>query len=265
MNIFEGQIRHAQEVFKLHKSIPERLQGYLRFRPKATGITLVSFFEFAPMRGLDLKAVRNNDSINRTLNVLNKHADFLLSPLKSDDEKIKILGKLGFKTRGKTQEEYLEEDVQAFVIREILGGNYMSVPAAMSTGLRLVGLEYLTSEFEWSDKGKKERIDVVCLDKQDSCKVIILELKKIRTTNLKQYTYKPFLQKNQAEFRQFISALKGLDLSNRELEIRMMYLMPSHPRLVENRWKEIIHKFHLDGILFYKVGFPPDRLILPDR
>jgi len=255
MNIFKGQTENAPKVYGLRKMIPEKLKCYLDFRPKATGITLVSFFDFAPMRGLNI----NDKNIKSVLGAFTRKQDFLLSPDKDDEDKIKILQDLKFKTRGTTGSDYLEEDVQAFLIREILNSGDRDMPRHIVKSCNLLGLRYLTSEFEWSSK-KIDRVDILCCDKDDFHKIVVIELKKVRTTKLLQRRYLNILQKNSGDLIRFISALTNttLDVAT-PIEIHMVYLMPSHPRLDTNLWRQIVAEHGVDDIVFYKTGYLFDR------
>ena len=258
MDIFKGQTANAEKAYEWRKEIPEKLNRYLDFRPKATGITLVSFFDFAPMRGLQV----NPKNIRSVLNILKRRQDFLISPAKSDEEKIEILQNIGFKARAYSNEEYLEEDVQAFLAREILSYSDKDMPQRIANSCNFSGLKYLTSEFEWSSGGV-DRVDILCCDKDNYYKILIIELKKIRTTQLKQTRYLGILRKKSKELIRFISVLTGKKLNERNpLDIHMVYLMPSHPHLEIAMWEKIAVKHGIDGIIFYNTGYPCDRIVL---
>ena len=111
MNIFKGQTENASKVYELRKEIPDKLSCYLDFRPRAGGIKLVSLFDFAPMWGF-------SKTLKGALAKIKRNQDFLISPNKDDEEKRKMLYSLGFNIRKSGNEDYLEEDVQAFLIRE---------------------------------------------------------------------------------------------------------------------------------------------------
>ena len=257
MNIFKKQTENAKKAFKWREKIPERLRCYLDFRPKATGITLVSFFDFAPMRGLQI----NEKNIRPVLSTLTSKQNFLISPAKSDEEKIKILQRLEFKTRPIKNEEYLEEDVQAFLIREILSRGDKDIPQRIIKSCNFSGLKYVTSEFEWSNGGK-DRADVLCCDKNNYYKILIIELKKIRITQLKQTRYLNVLKEKSEDLIRFISVLTNKKLEDKTLlDIHMIYLMPSHPRLDTKMWEKIVIEYGIDGIIFYNTGYPFDRMV----
>lgn len=258
MNIFKGQTENAKIVYEWRKEIPEKLNCYLDFRPKATGITLVSFFDFAPMRGLQV----SDKSIKSVLSAIKRKQDFLISPEKSDKEKISILKELRFKTRLANTEEYLEEDVQAFLIREILSHSDKDIPQRIIRSYNFSGLKYLTSEFEWSSNGI-DRVDILCCDKNNYYKILVIELKKIRTTQLKQNRYLNILKAKSSDLIGFISALTNKKLEDKTpLDIHMIYLMPSHPRLETKMWERIVIEHGIDGIIFYNTGYPFDRMVI---
>lgn len=257
-DIFKGQTANAEKVCEWRKAIPQKLSRYLDFRPKAYGITLVSLFDFAPMRGLQV----NPKNIRAVLNMLKRRQDFLISPAKSDEEKIEILQAIGFKTRANNNEEYLEEDVQAFLAREILSYSDKDMPQRIANSCNFSGLKYLTSEFEWSGDGV-DRVDILCCDKENYYKILVIELKKIRTTQLKQTRYLNILKKKSSELIRFISALTSKKLNEKQpIDIHMIYLMPSHPRLEIAMWERIVTKHGVDGIIFYNTGYPCDRIVL---
>lgn len=258
MNIFKRQTENAAKAYELRNAIPEKLKCYLDFRPKATGITFVSFFDFAPMRGLEV----NDKEINSVLNKIKSKQDFLISPDKDGKEKRDIFKDLGFKARCDNGSEYLEEGVQAFLIREILRRGDKDMLQRIIEGCNFLGLEYLTSEFEWSSDKVVDRIDILCCDKENYRKVLVLELKKVRTTQLKQGRYLNILRDNEGELIRFISALtnRAFDETT-HLDIHMIYLMPSHPRLEPAMWDKVVSKHGIDGIIFYNTGYPFDGII----
>lgn len=259
INIFKGQIENAIKAYSLKKEIPEKLRCYLDFRPKATGITLVSFFDFAPMRGLEM----NSKNVKEILTQLKKQQDFLLSPNKDEQEKIEKIGKFGFLAKSNKKEEYLEEDIQAFLIREILSSSDKDIPQRIAKICGFSGLKYLTSEFEWSDKGKIDRIDILCCDKLNYNRVVILELKKIRTTKLSQARYFKTLKDNESSLKELISALTSKEFDKKDsIELKMIYLMPGHPRLEEEFWRGVVSRADINGIIFYKMGFSFDRSVV---
>ncbi|MFH1061884.1 MAG: hypothetical protein V1747_03240 [Candidatus Omnitrophota bacterium] len=256
MNIFEGQIRNAKKAYEWRSFIPNNLKNYLDFRSKATGITLVSLFDFAPMRGINV----NSDNIKFIMETLTKEQDFLLSPNKDDDKKRAILEKLKFKSRLATKEEYLEEDVQAFLVREILSSenNAKNIAQKIIEECKLSSLKYLASEFEWSEQGKKDRVDILCCDGGDYNKLLIIELKKVRTTKLEQARYLKIFKEHETEIKKFVAVLTGKEVDACRTDIKIIYLMPSHPRLDKNMWVKVIKEQGVDGIIFYNTGYPFD-------
>jgi len=256
MNIFEGQIRNAKKAYEWRRNIPRKLRNYLDFRPKATGITLVSLFDFAPMRGINV----NGNNIKSIMETLTKEQDFLLSPNKDDDKKRAILEALNFKSRAAATEEYLEEDVQAFLVREILSSedSAKNIAQKIIEECKFSSLKYLASEFEWSEQGKKDRVDVLCCDSGDYNKLLIVELKKVRTTKLEQARYLKIFRKHENEIKKFVAALTGKEVDSCRADVKIIYLMPSHPRLEKNMWKKVIKEQGVDGIIFYNTGYPFD-------
>lgn len=257
MGIFTGQIKHARKAYEWSENIPEKLRRYLYLRPKTTGITLVSLFDFAPMRGTDV----NDNNIDSVINKFNENYDFLVSPNKDENDKIEILRELNFKSRSNKEEDYLEEDVQAFLIREIIDSDDVikDIPKRISKKCGFSGLKYLTSEFEWSINGKKDRIDVLCCDKEDHSKLLVIELKKIRTTKLDQTRYVKVLNDNQDQIKKFVAALTNIAPKKSGIDVKIIYLMPSHPRLDEKKWGSIVKRERVDGIVFYNTGFSFDK------
>lgn len=257
MDIFAGQIKNARKACEWSIKIPKRLRRYLYLRPTANGITLVSFFDFAPMRG---KGV-NNKNIDFIISELDKKYAFLVSPQKSKNDKIEILKKLDFKSKAKSATDYLEEDVHAFLIREIMDSEDVikDMPKRISERCGFSRLKYLTSEFEWSINGKKDRIDILCCDKEDHDKLLVIELKKIRTTKLNQIRYVKVLEDNQEEMKKFIATLTNTPADSSRIGIKIIYFMPSHASLDKTKWDDIAKRKGVNAIFFYNTGFSFDR------
>jgi len=252
-----GQIRNAKSVFKLQQQIPHLLGPFLGLRAKENGMTLVSFFDFAPMRGRKV----TERTADRILKELKDQQELLTDPEKSKEEKKKALRGFPSKKPGKG---FLEEDVQAFLIREIINPERLGdISQRICEVCDCQKLKYLASEFEWSLNGKKDRIDILCRDQNDPSKIVIIELKKVRITQLKQARYIRVFQehRHQEELKSFVAALTGYPVVSGALDIRMVYLMPDHPRLNPKEWEEIVCKNHVDGIVFYNQDFSPGNLV----
>lgn len=257
--MLEGQIKNARKVYELRKYIPDDLRPFLDFRPKKTGITLVSFFEFAPMRGVNV----SHKAAQEEMAKIGKMKESLLAPTVDDEAKIKKLTDLGFKSRKKDADDYLEEDVQAFLCRELLKPAEGDIPRHIREDLLgLKGrLKYLTAEFEWSLDGEKDRVDILCRDEKDPARLVVIELKKIRTEKLEQSRYVPILKTHEKELADFAAALTGVkELQPGNLRISMIYLMPNHHRLDIAQWRNVATKCGIDGIVFYEHAFSFGRI-----
>src|SRR3989338_2735607 len=203
------------------------------------------------MRGRDLSSANIEDVMNK----LKAKEDLLISPNKKNDSKRDVLEDLEFKVRGKHNSLYLEEDVQAFLIREILSGMSRDLTGRIAQASGFSSLEYLTSEFELSE-GSKDRVDVLCCDSGDPYRIIVIELKKIRSTHLEQTRYLSTLLNHKADLMSFINNLTGKKLDpSHSIDIQQVYLMPYHPDIDQKKWEKIASKNGVKGILFYNSGF----------
>lgn len=252
----EGQIKQAAFARELRMKIPNQLRSFIDIRPTQKALTVVSLFPYAPMRGIpNLSAV----AVGSLLEKLAAAATDLLSPDKSDVAKVAVLGSLGFKSRKHrmTQEpvsyatHYVEEDVQAYLIRELLG-NAESPFARQFRSVMGAPIRYLCCELEWSWEGSALRPDVICHDTENPARVLIVELKARRTTKLGQVVeYRGFLNRYGEELRRFISALSGVEVQ-RVLEVHTAFLMAHHPNSPED-WAG--HERNAGTrILFYQAG-----------
>lgn len=259
MGIFEGQIKNAKVAKELTGLIAPELRSSFSVRPTATSLTLYSVFDFAPMRGVSGNARKIREKILK----INEGKNILLGNSCDVEEKIIYLKSLKFKKKpeAKHASTYLEEDVQAHYIRELMR-NKLELKS-----LGYDNLSFLASEFQWSKVEEQEtmqikkilptRIDIVCYDKSMPNKILIMELKKKRQQTFNQGEYKYFLKKNESEFRNFYNALIGNNVKE-ELDFRMIYVMPDYEDIEKKRkdkeeWKRLMNDSDckIDGILFY--------------
>lgn len=151
---------HAAKDTYDNIKLDANFRKYFHLRPTSSGITIVSTFSFAPMRGIDVQARELHDTLVR----LNSRLKFLVSDNKSTDEKTEVLIKeFGFKKRDK-DETVLEEYAQALFIKGML-----------QKQSEYEGARFVASEFTLE---KRNRFDVVGI--KDNT-LYIFELKKGRT------------------------------------------------------------------------------------
>lgn len=263
MELFEGQTESAKIVKELRGKIPSKLKPFIDFRPTKDGITIVSLFDYYPMRGKDIRrSSACQNELEKVMQKIDDRSSILLSA-KSDDDKIRIFEELGFKIPDKQSEkEYLESDVQASIIRDLINGGVWK-RTLTKTIPETISLNYLTSELAWSDrldnKEGKGRPDIVCLGLPNF--VVIIEVKKVRQTDLQQVvSYKTKLENNIKSFLSFATALSGSNLPN-HLIFKTVFVMP-YTTGRQPEWKKIARNYETT-IVFYQYSFPPEEPILP--
>jgi len=278
MDFLSGQTKNAEICKELRRKIPEELKHFIDIKPKKSGMTLISLFDFASMRGIDVTKQKALEALNK----FKKISKLLISSDKDEREKLDKLKQMGFKERNESDKkhlkDYLEEDVQAFLIRELLSSDASSKSTInmIQDKFGFKELMYLTSELEWSLKGKQDRIDILCCDKLNPKKILILEIKKVRLTNLDQGRYVTILSEHNKDLLEFVSALTDLGYSKEDkLEINMVYVMPDNQNKDDKFWKGVLDKKkdvkgkygenkQVNGIIFYQTGFPSTRQIKRD-
>jgi hypothetical protein len=250
MGLFSGQADNAKIAAQLRKRIPDSLKKWLDFRPKKSGLTLVSYFDWAPMRGLSFSGLKEG---NELLSKIRLHSRKFLGEI-TVEEKLRILGELGFKraTKKKTS-EYLEFNVQAAIIRDLLNQRHWYKKLSRSF-CNKEGVHFLTSELEWSLDGVSYRPDIICIDNAFS-KIIILELKIIRQKNFQQVVdYKRIILKNMDSFKDLVRNLAGKSLCDKP-QILTGFVMPYTSGKQPN-W-HVVGAEYKTKPFFYTQDFPP--------
>ena len=169
-------IGYAQMAADLWNTIPQEKKDSLRrhfhLRPTNSGITIVSTLPFSPMRGLtDIK--NKNDLLNK-LNQIHDNIKKICSV--NEGEASTILEEIGFSKRNVKKEQYIEEDIQALMIRSMSKDENLRIKLKAKNKIQFIASELI---FE----GGKNRVDVVGFDGVD---LYLFELKKGRTTKVDQ-------------------------------------------------------------------------------
>ena len=169
-------IGYAEMAAEIWNNLPienqDSLLRHFHLRPTNSGITIVSTLPIFPMRGL--ANIKDRNSLLNKLNEIHDNIKQICST--NGDKAITILKAIGFKKKEPTKDEYIEEDIQALMIRTMSKDENLRIKLKANNKIQFIASELI---FE---KGKN-RVDVVGYDGVD---LYFFELKKGRTTKVDQ-------------------------------------------------------------------------------